>query len=163
MAATVQVAGACLVQTNTGEDNVFEDLGYSINGVEITEECLVFNVPGDQNGGDDGLPVEIQEMGEHHFIRMDMSVWDAAVAEKTAFAKYKGNTAGVEPTPGTLMFGTGGFFSLKLNSPNFKRTYTKAFPVTRPVETNAGTKYQHLIIEWEAQPPIAGGTLYTTP
>jgi hypothetical protein len=49
MPIAVVVEGPCLVQVNTGSAGALEDLGYSIDGVQVTEETFMSDVPGDQN------------------------------------------------------------------------------------------------------------------
>src|SRR6185436_21084756 len=102
MATAVQVPGPCEVQLDTGTSHALESLGWSINGVEIQEDVKHLDVPGDQNGGDEGIPIDVQYLGEMHIVRMEMSKWDSAVADK-GLAKTYGGTAGTMSTPGTLM------------------------------------------------------------
>ena len=162
MALGVQVPGAALVRVaNTSGGTIF-DLGYSINGVEITEEMLSEDVPGDQNGGEGGPPIDIQDFGHIARIRMEMSVWDFTVASSIR-AKLNGVTQGVSPTPGSLIFANLYAFRLLIlpaiagDAMNF----LKAVP-RDPHVINIGTKFARLVFDWIAYPPTGGGTLWNT-
>lgn len=157
MSAAVQVAGACLVRTGTGSAAALEDFGYSINGVQITERVLSVDVPGDQNGGDEGPPIDKQYLGEIHIIRLELSKYDSAVAAKIG-TKLRGGSAGAIGTPGSL-WGAGGFgYRLLLTATNFTRNYLNAIPCGEPIELNAGTKFTRLILNFECH--AVSGTMY---
>jgi len=159
MAAAVVVAGACLVRSGTGSASALEDLGYSINGIEITEKVYTSDVPGDQNGGDEGPPIDIQYFGETHTIRMELSKYDATVAAKIQ-PKQLGGTAGTIGTAGTLYGAGSKSFRILLTATNFTRNYLACVPRGEPISLNAGTKFTKLVLEFEAQ--ASGGTIYNT-
>lgn len=158
MAVQVNVSGALLVKTGTGSASALEDLGYSINGVEIQEDVFTGDVPGDQNGGDQGPPIDIQYFGEVHRISIDLSKYDPAVAAKIQ-SKYKGGTAGAIGTPGSLFIGATTYYRLLLTGTNFTRNYLGAIP-RQPMAINAGTKFsvQRFVFECHA----IGGVLWNT-
>ena len=161
MTIAIQVSGPCLIKLDSGNANALEDLGYSENGVRIEEEQFHSDVPGDQNGGDEGPPIDVQYFGEIHRLRMELSSWDAAVAAKI-LAKLKGGTAGVLGSAGSLM-GAGGFYwRLILLTANLPRNYLRAFPRGQPVELNKGTKYSRLVLNVECHAAGVGGTVYNT-
>lgn len=170
MSALVQVPGACLVKTNTGSTGALESLGYSINGVEVSEEMLTEDVPGDQNGGEGGPPVDIQDFGHIARIRMELSVWDFTVAGKirgrlnAATSSYTPTPgAGISPTPGTLIVANILHFRLLLlpTIAGDAMNFLAAVP-REPYAINLGTKFARLIFEWIAYPPVGGGTLWNT-
>jgi len=135
-----------------------ESLGYSENGVEITEQIFTGDVHGDQNGGDQGPPIEVQYFGEVHTIRLTLTSWDEAVLNKirklTAAA-----TIGVNLTPGTLLLETHSF-RLLLNSTNRPRNYLRVlFREAR--EINKGTKHSKAVLVGTAY-KNASGVLYNT-
>lgn len=159
MAAAVIVAGKVLIRTGSGSADALEDLGYSINGVRIFEDVFTGDVPGDENGGDAGPPIDIQYFGQVDRIEIEMSKFDAAVIAKIA-PRLKGGTAGTVGTPGTL-FGAGSkFFRLLLTSTNFTRNYLAAVP-RAPIEANWGTKFTSLRLMFDCY-ALGGTTLYNT-
>lgn len=148
MAEAIVVAGACLVRTGTGDASALENLGYSINGVQYFEDVFQSDVPGDQNGGDEGPPIDIQHFGQIDRVRMELSKWDAAVYAKIA-PRTKGGTAGQSTVSvGSLLFANSYSYRLLLTAPNFTRNYLRAIP-RPPIQLNTGTKFSRLIIEWE--------------
>lgn len=156
MAEIVVVPGPCHVYVDTGSSHALEALGYSINGVEIAEEPFYLNVPGDQNGGDDGPPIDVQYLGEINRVRMELSKWDPSIAAK-CLAKIYGGTAGVVGTPGTLMAANA--FRLVLSSTLYPRNYKLAF-LRNQIETQRGTKFARLVLEWECHG--SSNTIYDT-
>lgn len=157
MATAVIVAGPVLVRTGTGSASALEDLGYSANGVEIDEQPLELPVPGDENGGDEGNPIDIQTFHERHIIRMELTKFDSAVAAKVG-CKFKGDTAGTMGTIGRLFAAGSGVYRLLLSSTNVTRNYIAARP--RRIQAVYGSKFTRLMIEWEALP--SSGTLYNS-
>lgn len=158
MALQVNVGGATLIKVDTGSGDALESLGYTINGTEETWEAFMENVPGDQKGGDQGPPIDVQYFGDIIRIRMELSKYDPLVAAKVE-ARRKGATGGSVPTAGTLMFGESKAFRLVLvntNSPiNFPRAILRS-----PINFNRGSKFSRLILEWECHE--LEGTLYNT-
>lgn len=161
MASTVHVAGAAQIKLDTGSSNALEELGYTINGAEIREEIFMENVPGDENGGDAGPPIDVQYFGEVHHVRLELSKWDASIAAKVLPVLY-GGTAGVTGTPGTLMAQGSKTYRLVINSSTEPRNYPRAF-LRNQKETNKGTKFSRLVLDFECHASAAGGgTVYNT-
>ena len=147
MAEIVVVRGACQVRVATGEDSALETLGYTRNGADITLESMFLDVPGDQNGGDDGPPIDVQYLGDIARVRLELTKWDEAVADKL-LPRLRGGTAGTPGAPGTLMFQDSKSYRLLLNSASEPRNFLRTFP-RMPIEMNAGTKFTTLVIEFE--------------
>lgn len=147
MTIAVVTTGPALVRTGTGVAGALEDLGFSINGVQIIETVFESDVPGDQNGGEEGPPIDIQYFGQIDRIRMELSKYDEAVADKIR-ARLLGGTAGVIGTAGTLIAGSSVFYRLLIEPTTTPRNYVAAIP-REPIEVNRGTKYSRLILEWE--------------
>lgn len=164
MASTVHVAGVAQIKLDTGASNALEELGFTINGAEIREEIFMENVPGDENGGDAGPPIDVQYFGEIHHVRLELSKWDAAIAAKVLPVLY-GGSAGVLGTAGTLMAGGSKTFRLLINAATEPRNYLKAF-LRNQKETNKGTKFSRLVLDFECHANgsvySGGGTLYNT-
>ncbi len=163
MASAIQVPGACQILVDTGSSHALEELGYSENGVFISEEMFMSDVPGDQNGGEEGPPIDVQYFGEIHRVRMELSKWDSAVAAKVLPVLY-GGTEGVAGTPGTLIAAGTLYYRLLLKTTNLPRNYLRAFLRGQPKEINTGTKYSRLVLNWEchANGIGGGGTIYNT-
>lgn len=143
MAKQIQVGGAALVQV-AASAGVLADLGYTINGVEITENIYKGEVPGDENGGEEGPPIDIQYFGEVHTIRMQFSKYDATVMT-TIKAGIAAATEGTPATSGTLYFQATKDWKLKISSTNFTRTYGRVI-FSEPKEFNVGTKFTRMMI-----------------
>lgn len=160
MAITIHVAGACLAKIDANQGSGLESLGYTVNGAEIEERDYHSDVPGDQNGGEEGPPIDVQYFGAVHVVRLDLSSWDTAVVNKL-LAKIATGTAGTLPTPGSLM-GSGSLtYRLLLLTTNEPRNYPRAF-LRNGVRKNHGTKFSRLSLEFECHGSTAGGggTLY---
>lgn len=163
MAIAVQVGGKITVKVNYGEG--LKDLGYTRNGVQYTEEGFYADVPGDENGGDEGPPVEVQFFGEVHRIRCELTKYDQAVAAKVA-AKVAGGNGGTPGAPGTLFFaGEKTMRVVCTGTPpagaSHTRNYSYCIP-RMPIELNAGTKFSTLVVEFEAHKPPGQTVLYNT-
>ena len=145
MAIEVIVDGAVLVKVDTGSSNALESLGYTIDGVQITEQAYMGDVFSDDNGGEQGPPVDIQQFGEIHIVRMLFSKIDVAVLAKVTPRQY-GGTAGTVATPGTLMFQGTKTYRLLLDSETRPRNYLRAV-FREPIEFNKGSKFsQYLVV-----------------
>lgn len=158
MAAAVVVAGATLIRTGTGSANALEDLGYSVNGIRIFEDVYTGDVPGDQNGGDAGPPIDVQYFGQVDRVELEMSKYDAAVLAKLA-PRLLGGSAGVIGTAGTLFAGGSKYFRLLLTATNFTRNYLAAIP-RGAIESNWGTKFSVIRVIFDCH--AFNGTLYNT-
>lgn len=133
---TIQVDGLATVKCCT-VGGALATVGYSINGVEITEQIFTEEVKGDENGGDAGPPIDVQYLGEMHTIRITMTKYDESELNKIR-AGLAGGTAGTPGTSGTL-YGQGGVsWRLLIHSVNRPRNYTNVI-FSEPKEINKGT------------------------
>jgi hypothetical protein len=144
MAATIQVAGLVTVKADTGSAHSLETLGYTENGVEIQENMFTYDVHGDENGGDQGPPIDVQNMGQVDIIRMTFTKWDDAVMAKIRPTAY-GGTAGTSPTAGALAIQGSGTFRLLIDGVNFDRNYTTVI-FREAKELNVGTKHSKAVV-----------------
>ncbi len=153
MAITVNVDGVTKVNFGAA------DLGYTRNGVDVTLEGFFIDIPGDQNGGDDGPPIDVQYLGEIARVRAELTKYDTAVA-LTVYERYTASAAGVPViTPGnSLMRQDGQFKELILSSAARTMTFSMAIPRS-PIEVNKGTKFSTLVCEFECHSDA--GTVYT--
>jgi hypothetical protein len=161
MAATPQLPGATPVSVGSGTANALELLGYTVSGCEIHAEKLIEDIPGDQGGGEGGIPIEFQIFGEIHRIHLELSKWDAAILTKleaciNVIGTLTTITAGKSPIPGSFILANNAYFRLLLNPPNMSsliRNYPIAIP-REPHVVNAGTKWARLVMDWVAYPDL---------
>ena len=161
MATAISVDGPCNVKVDTGSSNALEQLGYTADGVDVSAEPFNLDVPGDENGGSDGIPIDIQHFGQVHRIRMELTKFDEAVAAKVhnLWNTLGGGTAGTaEHTAGALYSGSSKGYRVLLEPTNRPRNYL--FCVPQSFDRVKGSKYTRLIIEWIAYP--VSGVLHNT-
>jgi hypothetical protein len=158
MAKQVNVAGLALIRLGVGV-SALQDLGYTVNGATIVTEGHAVNIPGDENGGDDGPPIEIQMLGETARVRLELTKWDPAV-QLVLETRLGGGTAGTPAAAGTLVFANSNFFRLVVNSPVTPRNFPCATLVRTPIEINKGTKYSRLVCEFECYKHPTSGVLW---
>lgn len=160
MANQVNVAGAVQIKTGTGSASALEVLGYTINGARITENAYFSDVPGDENGGNEGPPIDVQYFGQVDFIRLELSKYDPAVWAKIV-PLLKGGTAGSAGTVGTLVFSGSADFRVLLLGSNFTRNYLRCIP-RQPQDINVGSKFSTLVLEFECHKDGSGVLWNTT-
>ena len=176
MADLVHLPGATKVYVDhdgSQTSNTYHLLGYTINGVEITHETFMSDVPGDQNGGDEGPPIEIQYFGQIARVRLECSKWDETIASYIAsrHQNVNFNPAATTQTVGTLMSASAKTMALYLHAsvaglgqgPLVGNVH---FPVAiprSPIEFNKGSKFARLMLEFECHQ--SNGVLWdqTTP
>ena len=162
MSVTPTYDGACLVRIAIPgvSGGALMDLGYSEDGVTPDLNAMWADVHGDENGGNEGPPIEVQWLGEIAVVRMTLTKFDVAVAtlvsQRTAAAA--GGTAGVLDTPGRMMFTENNAMRLLLKTPQRPLNFTRAFP-RGPISANKSVKYQKFICEFECHKD-ANGVLY---
>lgn len=161
MAAAIVIPGATPISVGTGTANALEMLGYTVNGAEITVEKLMEDVPGDQGGGEGGVPIDIQYFGEIHRIHLELSKWDTAVMAKLEAAinvigTLTTITAGKSPVPGSLILANSAYYRLLVNPPS-AATLIRNYPISIPRDphvVNVGTKWARLVIDFIAYPDL---------
>lgn len=152
------VDGPVNVKLDTGAANALEQLGFSEDGVRVTENAFYSDVHTDQNGGTEGPPGDIQYFGEVHNVEMTLTRYDDVIVDKL-LPKVRGGTVGATSTPGTLMAQDGKGFRLLLHSTSKPRNYL--FAILRGgQECNKGTKHRKMILRWECH--AVSGVLYNT-
>lgn len=147
MTVIQQNSGAVLVKVAYGGGSLVS-LGYAEDQTEPAINPFWHNVPGDQRGGIDGPPIDIQLLGATALIRLALSSWDATVAAQiTAFTGTA--SVGTLPTPGTFIFANNLHYRVCLVCASNPLN----FPVCIPrgsVVIGKGTKYSRFICEFEA-------------
>lgn len=155
MAVAIQLGGLATIKVCT-TGGVLATLGYSLNGVDITDDILTEPVYGDANGGEGGPPIDIQQLGEIHTVRMTLTKYDETVLN-TIRASMAGGTAGTTATSGALYFQGSLYWRLLIHSVNTPRNYLCAI-FTEAKEVNLGTKHSKAIIT--AKCYQSGGVVY---
>lgn len=156
MPATVQLAGACQVKV-ASTTLTLSLLGYTRNYANVAKEAFFVDVPGDENGGDDGPPIEIIYLGEIARIRLELTKYDNVIANNVRM-RVDAATAGVPSTPGTLMFSANKGMRVLLDAPNDPRNFPNCIP-RQAIEIGRGTKWSTFVCEFEAHKD-ATGVLY---
>ncbi len=159
MATAIQVAGLATIKVCT-TGGALATLGYSINGVDISEDILVEMVHGDERGGDGGPPIDIQYLGEVHTIRITMTKYDETVLN-TIRAGMAGGTAGTPGTSGSLYFQASAYWRLLIHSVATPRNYLAAV-FTDAKEVNLGTKHSKAVITAKCYSPAIGTVIYNS-
>lgn len=160
MATAVNVAGPVNIKTGTGSAAALEELGYTINGARITENAYFSDVNGDENGGNEGPPIDIQYFGQIDIIRLELSKYDPSVWAKIV-PLLRGGTAGSVGTVGTLAFAGTKDFRVLLLGTNFTRNYVRCIP-RQPQDINVGSKFSTLVLEFECHKDGSGVLWNTT-
>jgi len=160
MGYTVQIAKKALIRVGTGGGDALETLGYTRNGADVTKEAFFLDVPGDEYGGDDGPPIEMQFLGEIARVRLEFTKWDKVIAAKLT-ARLKGKTAGTIDTDdiGALVFTNEYYMRLLILAVDNPRNFPWAV-MRMPIEINRGTKFSTLVIEAECHRNQDDGILY---
>jgi len=152
----------------------FSALGWTRNGVNTTDESFFVNVPGDQYGGDEGPPIDVQYMGSLVRLRLELTKWDDIVAnlirQRTADnmtdAIPRVSMAGYAAIPGTLMIGGSQCMIVQLQGihPVSGVTTTALFPLAIPreaIEINHGTKYSTFVCGFECHRDPTSRQIYS--
>jgi hypothetical protein len=117
-------------------------------------------VPGDQNGGTEGPPIDVQNFGLIHRVTLELSKYDQDVVAK--LERRVNNSTGFYS--GDLIIARTHYFRLLLHgirdaSTTFARNYLYTM-VREPISFNAGSKFSTLRISFECH--YQSGTLFNT-
>lgn len=165
MAVAIIVHGKTPVFVGTGASGAMEALGLTRNQADVVHQPFFVNVPGDANGGDEGPPIDVQYMGEICMIRLELSSYDPAVAERLKARVLGGDPGYVATVGGTrigagmLMLAGGYYTRVCLASP----VYPKNFPIAiirGANEFGMGTKFSTFVTEFEVHAHPTTGLLY---
>ena len=165
MSDIINIAGPAVVKLNSGSAGALQEWGYTEEGVMVREEMLTLNIPGDQNAGSEGNPIDIQDLGRVGHVHLEMSKFDPVVAQQViAKANTNGTSPvgqGVSPSPGVLLFSNSLYFRLLILPTNsaFIRNFLIAVPI-EAYEMNISAKYTRFVSDWICSPPVGGGTYW---
>jgi hypothetical protein len=151
-----QVSGPAEILINTGAAGALASLGWTAEGVDITAEALRLDVPGDQNGGSDGVPIEIQDFGATFRVRMELTKWEKTVGDRlkalfnavTGSGGYSTTALGAVNTPGALMVSNAAYFRLLIKPTDTAEAVNFKCAILRdsPWEINLSSKYSRFVI-----------------
>lgn len=157
MALAIIYDGPALVRV-TGTGSTLGDFAYTADGVRVTQNPFYYQVPGDQNGGSDGPPIDLQILGETADITLDITKFDTTQMGYIC-SFINGGTSGVVPTSGTLMFQEAKTFRV-LIVPTLNSVVTRPlnFPrcIVNPVELNKGVKFTRPFLSFTAHKDDSG-------
>lgn len=146
MPLNVQVAGLATIKIGQADcaNGQLLTLGYTVNGARIRDESFWDDVHGDQHGGDAGPPIEVLYLGKKASVTLELSKWDAAVADKIA-ARLWSSSPGVIGPIGTPVLAAGEAFRLVIHCAaaagfDFRRAVPR-----EPIEVNKGTRHSLLL------------------
>jgi hypothetical protein len=160
MASTPQSFGPAKISTGTGTSQALEELGYTRQGADIRDQAFFLDVPGDENGGDQGPPIDIQYLGEIAIIRLELTKWDETVAAKVR-SRLASGTEGQPGTAGTFMFQDSKTIRVLVEPTTGPMNFPRAF-LRREWEINKGTRYSTLVLEFEAHKDASGDVYNST-
>jgi len=156
MAATVHNHGLAAISVGTGASFALELLGYTRNGADVSEEGFWIDVPGDQNGGDNGDPIDIQYIGEMARVRLELTKFDTAILSKVMKRLNDATkTEGTVPTPGRFVFLNADWYRLLINTPTDPKNFLRAIP-RAPTQRNMGTRFTMKVIEFDCYKDDSG-------
>ena len=156
MAVEVQVPGRCNIRVSIDDGANYNSLGFTQDGVELTFEPFTLDVPGDEHGGTDGPPIDVQFLGMIVRIRLQLTSWDTAVWKTIETRINDGVFGEVQQADiGALMFSHKYQLSIEpLPSRDLTNAADFDFEFERVIfksghEVNVGTKFATLVIEAE--------------
>ena len=156
MAIAVHSLGKCQILVDTGTSNALEELGYSTDQVTTQQQRFEHKIHSDENGGPEGIEIDVQDLGFMEIISFELVKFDYAVYEKLV-AGYYGQTAGTTGTTGQFL--SAGSFRLLLKpnpaSANSPRNYGISVPWNRN-DWAAGVKASRIPMVWRAYPNSSG-------
>lgn len=161
MAIGVFVPGPADIKVGSGTGGALEELGYTARGADVRIQGYSVDVPGDQNGGEQGPPIEIEHLGTSAIVRIELTKFDKAVLDKLK-AGLRGITPAAVPDAGTLVFADARHFQLLIDSPGDPHWFPRATLVKQPKEYNVGTLYQRAVVEFECFRDPTTKVLYNT-
>lgn len=153
--------GPAIVYTGTGSAGAGEQLGISVDGVDIRIERLFNPIQSDAAGG---AAAEFQHMGSRATIRMRLVAFDDAVMQK-CISRGDRTTAGLENTPGVLVHTNSYGFKVGIQSGQGVNTDNPwYFPTCTLNATPVGAKLGSRNTEWDLEfiaIPFVPGTATT--
>lgn len=159
MPTQIEIPGFCSVkvQQASGTLATLVELGITRNGVTVSYEHFYYDVPGDEFGGDDGPPIDVQWLGSIARVRCEFTKYNRTyldavlgLVQGSTFGDMNTQSSGSSKYPGELLFTPLNYTRVLLDNSigdrmNFPRCIIRA-----PHEQNYSTKYASPIVEFEA-------------
>ena len=168
----IHVAGLATIKVASGREtpeNNLDILGYTQDGAYLSFQPFLQDVPGDENGGDAGPPIDQVWMGEVAQVQLDFTKWDAVIAAAIVkrmreFTNRSGTLTdptkyGARAAAGTLTFDNA--FCLLIDAPYQKLCFPCALP-NQAQQLNLGTKFSRwsVVFSCYRNSWVNGGILY---
>lgn len=156
MAESIHVSGVSRCRTGTGSAGALEDLGVSLDGMEIDLVEFTSPVYTDERGGPEGPPVDEQNFGQIAVITGQLVKMDRAV-----LAKLRGRISTTDGTLGVagILWGVGvKYFRLLITSADEPWNFPTARLLGSTVH-RIGTKRTVVNVRFQAIAFNSGGTL----
>ena len=166
----IQVFGAAKIWI--GVSGTWYPLGFTRNGVDQTDEAFWLDVPGDEYGGDDGPPLDVQFLGAVVRLRCELTKWNV---DNVNIIRARLNTPGALIGHGYINCSAIGELALQgdgedsysfplviepacLNSGQVYGAYIFYRAIPRmPIEINHATKFSTVVCEFECH-RVSSGT-----
>ena len=157
------VAGPIEIWVDTGASRAAEFLGWSANGVQIEEIGFHSPVVSDENGGDQGVPVDYQFFGRQHRVTCELSKLQKLVLGKVEQRYNAANIGAGEASVGMLLGCLDVTYRLLLKSTtgNFIRNYLAAVALDPIERSPVGSQYTRARVSFTCN-PVAGVLFNTT-
>lgn len=163
MPTQIEIPGFCSVKVQQASGAVYSpletltELGITRNGVTVNYENFFYDVPGDEFGGDDGPPIDVQWLGAIARIRCEFTKYNRellnavlGIVHGSTFGDMNSQSSGSSKFPGELMFTPTNYTRVLLdNSIGDRRNFPRCI-IRAPHEQNYATKYASPIVEFEA-------------
>jgi hypothetical protein len=170
MAISPVIRGLAQVYVDTGDQGDFEPLGLTRNGVQFSDQRFVMPIPSDENGGDEGPPVDFVWLGMILRMEMEFTTWDDEVRKKLVhgYRLLQGDNLGIIKPAGMLLLAGGRSFKFRIQSKAEDRsdgklltwTFGRCTLVREPISHNWGRRYSTLRIVAEAWRDPTTGELW---
>ena len=145
------VAGPLQIWVDTGASNALEFLGWTAEGVTITERRLTAPVEADEFGGSKGVPVDYQLFGQQHVITAELAKFQPDVLAKLTRG-YNPNVAPGNIGVGMLLVCSAATFRVLLFGRSFVRNYLQTV-IEEPIEQSPiGAHYTKARVVFTADP-----------
>jgi len=155
------VAGPISVWANIGAASALTQLGWTLNGINIEAIGFISPIHSDENGGEQGPPIDFQLMGQQHRITLELSK-PVMTAMALLEPFYNPNTSSANIGVGMLLGCSTAWFRLLLMSPGGGTAFVRNYPyctILEPIDYSPiGSQATRARVTFTAN--TIGGVLY---